>query len=172
MVIHDMIPWKKDRRNVSIRPGEADFPLGTLQRRMNRMFDDFFGDFGDFTASPLQALAHSSRAFMPRMDVTETDKDITLAVELAGLDEKDVEVTLTDNILTIKGEKKVERDEKTERSRITERSYGTFSRSVALPDGVETDCIDASFKKGVLTVKLTKTPVEEPKAQKIEIKTE
>ena len=172
MVIHEMIPWKKDRHNVAVRTGQQDYPLTALQRRMNRMFDDFFGDFGDLAAGPLGILTRTGASFMPRMDVSETDKDITITAELAGMDEKDVEVTLQDDVLTIKGEKKTERDEKDQRSFVSERSYGTFSRSIALPDGVETDSIDASFKRGVLTVRLTKLPVEEPKAKKIEIKTE
>lgn len=170
MVIHEMIPWRKDRRDVSVRPAQEAYPLGALQRRMNRMFDDFFGDF-DLPDGPLQALTQAG-AFVPRMDVVETDKDLVITAELAGMDEKDVEVTLKDDVLTIKGEKKTERDEKDRRGFLCERTYGNFSRSVALPDGVETDSIDASFKKGVLSVRLTKTPVEEPKTKKIEIKAE
>lgn len=172
MVIHEMIPWRKGRQNVAVRGGDSDFPLTALQRRMNRMFDDFFGDFSDLPAGPLSALTRHTGAFVPRMDVSETDKDITITAELAGMDEKDVEVTMTDDVLTIKGEKKTEHEEKDQRRFVSERSYGTFSRSIVVPDNVETDSIDASFKKGILTVKLNKIPVEEPKAKKIEIKTE
>lgn len=171
MVIHEMMPWKKERNNVAVRGGGDDYPLGALQRRMNRMFDDFFGDFGSLTAGPLGTRAGAAAGFVPRMDVTETDKDLTLTAELAGLDEKDVEVTLQDDVLTIKGEKKTERQEKDHRCCLSERSYGSFSRSIALPDNVDTNSIDASFKKGVLTVRLAKTAVEAPKAKKIDIKT-
>lgn len=172
MMIHEMMPWKKDRRNVMVRPERSAYPLGTLQRRMNRMFDDFFGDFGDLTPGPLQALMQTGTGFSPRMDVTETEKEFVLTAELAGLDEKDVGLTLDDNVLTITGEKKVERDEDSEHCRLTERSYGTFSRSIGLPTDVEADNIDAVFKKGILTVRLPKTAPEESATRKIEIKTE
>jgi len=172
MVFQEMVPWKKGRRNVSIRPGEEEYPLGTLQRRMNRMFDDFFGDFGDISLSPFHVLGRGGDGFIPRMDVAETDKEIALTAELAGIDEKDVDIQLQDDMLTIRGEKKVERDEKNQQYRLTERSYGTFSRSIALPAEVQQDKIEASFRKGVLTVRLPKAPVEESKAKKIEIKSE
>ncbi|MHC4883192.1 MAG: Hsp20/alpha crystallin family protein [Planctomycetota bacterium] len=172
MVFQEMVPWKNRRRNVGIRPSEESYPLSTLQRRMNRMFDDFFGDFGDFSLSPLRALTRGTNGFMPRMDIAETDTDITLCAELAGMDEKDVEITVHDDVLTITGEKKSAREEKEGERFLTERSYGSFSRSIALPAEVDQDKIDASFKKGVLTVKLPKVPVEETKAKKIDIKGE
>lgn len=134
------------------------------------MFDDFFGDFGDFTLSPFRALGLGTNEFMPRMDVAETDKDITLSAELAGMDEKDVEITVHDDVLTIKGEKKTEHEEKEGERYLTERSYGSFSRSIALPAEVDQEKIDASFKKGVLKVTLPKVPVQEAKAKKVEIK--
>ena len=112
MDFQEMVPWKKDRRNLSTRHREDEYPLGALQRRMNRMFDDFFGDFGELPLSPFHALGRVGDGFIPRMDVAETDKEITLNAELAGIDEKDVDITLQDNVLTIRGEKKVERDEK------------------------------------------------------------
>lgn len=170
MVFQEMVPWKKGSRNVSIRPVEDEYPLGALQRRMNRMFDDFFGDFSELPLSRFPALGRLGDGFIPRMDVAETDKEITLNAELAGIDEKDVDVTLQDNVLTIRGEKKAEHEEKNRRCCLTERSYGTFSRSVTLPAEVQQDKIQATFKKGVLTVRLPKSPVEETKATKIEIK--
>lgn len=172
MVFQEMVPWKKGRRNVNIRPVEDEYPLGALQRRMNRMFDDFFGDFGDFSLSPFHALGRGGDGFIPRMDVAETDKEIILTAELAGIDEKDVDITVQDDVLTVRGEKKVERDEKNQRYCLTERSHGTFSRSITLPAEVQQDKIEASFKKGVLTVRLPKVPVEESTAKKIEIKSE
>ena len=172
MIFQEMVPWRKGRRNVNVRNGEDGYPLGTLQRRMNRMFDDFWGDFGDLSWNPLHGLTRSGDGYIPRMDVSETDTEITLTVELAGIDEKDVDITLQDNILTIRGEKKNERDEKNEHYHLTERSSGTFSRSISLPAEVQQDAIDASFKKGLLTVRLPKLPVEESKAKKIEIKSQ
>jgi len=172
MVFREMVPWKKDKHNVAIRSGQEEFPLLSLQHRMNRMFDDFFGDWADFPLSPFRALGRVDGGFMPRMDVAETDKEVTITAELAGLDEKDVEITLQDNVLTIKGEKKAERQENQANRYVAERSYGAFCRSIELPAEVEQDKIDATFKKGILTVRLPKTPVEEAKAKKIEIKAE
>lgn len=171
MVFQEMVPWRKGRQNVRMNNGDNDLTLNTLQRRMNRMFDDFFGDFGG-GLYPLRALSRSADEFAPRMDVSETDKEITITAEMAGIDEPDVDVTLQDDVLRIHGEKKIERDEKNERFCLTERSCGTFSRSIVLPTEVQQDKIDASFKKGVLTIRLPKVPVEESKAKKIEIKSQ
>lgn len=165
MVFQEMVPWRKGRSTIDRGDG---LPLNALHRRLDRMFDDFFGDFGLSPAGTLNRAVD----FVPRMDVSETEKEYTLTAELAGIDEKDVDITLQDNVLTIRGEKKVERDEKNERCSLMERSYGTFSRSVALPVEVEEDRIEASFKNGVLTVRLPKTEIQEPKAKKIEIKSQ
>ena len=172
MVFQEMVPWKNRRRNGGIRPSEESYPLSTLQRRMNRMFDDFFGDFGDFSLNPFRALTRGAEGFMPRLDVEETDTDITISAELAGMDEKDVEITVHEDVLTIKGEKKSEHEEKEGARFLTERSYGSFSRSIALPAEVDQEKIDAAFKKGILKITLPKVPVEEVKAKKIEIKGE
>jgi len=169
MVFQEMIPWRKGKQNVSVRNGN-DFPLSSLQRRMNRVFDDFFGDFGDINFAPLRALSGTGSEFVPRMDVSDTDKEIMITAELAGIDEKDVDITLQDDVLTIRGEKKVQRDENEKSYHLVERSSGTFSRSIALPAEIEQDKIEATFKKGVLTIRLPKQPVEESKAKKIEIK--
>lgn len=160
MVFQELAPWRKARGMA--RPGEDDFTLGALQRRVNRMMDDFFGDFGPSALTT---------PFVPRIDVSETEKEIKVTAELAGIDEKDVEVTLHDDVLTIKGEKKLERDEKNEHLFLSERSYGSFSRSIALPETIQQDKINAVYKKGVLTLTLPKAPAEETKAKKIEIKT-
>ncbi len=170
MVFQEMVPWKKGRQNVNVRHGENEFPLSSLQRRMNRMFDDFFGDFSDFSLSPLRTWSRWAEGFVPRMDMTDTENEITIMAELAGVDEKDVDITVQDDVLTIRGEKKTEHDEKNHRCCLAERSYGTFSRSIVLPAEIEQDKIEASFKKGILTVRLPKLPVEESKAKKIEIK--
>lgn len=161
-MVLDLTPWKKTREMV--RPDEDDFTLNALQRRMNRMFDDFFGDFG---RSGLEAVSR----FMPQIDIAETDEQIRVTAELPGLDEKDVEITLHDDVLTIKGEKKQQREDKNERRFLSERSYGAFSRSIALSENVQQDKIEASFQKGVLTVTMPKAAPEQSKARKIEIKT-
>jgi HSP20 family protein len=105
----------------------------------------------------------------PRMDVTEKNGIIEITAELPGLEEKDVEITLVDDVLTLKGEKKTEREEKSENRYLVERSYGAFSRSIELPEGVKPEDIKASMSKGVLTVTLPKPAQAVPEGRKIEI---
>jgi HSP20 family protein len=107
----------------------------------------------------------------PRIDVSETKDALEVTAELPGIDEKDVEVTLSEGMLTIRGEKKTERDEQdaSKNWHVTERSYGAFSRSIALPFEPDAEKVEAKFEKGVLRVKLPKPPEVAKKQQKIEI---
>jgi HSP20 family protein len=105
---------------------------------------------------------------MPSTDVTETDKEIEISAELPGLEEKDVQVNLADGVLTIRGEKNAEKEEKDKNYRLVERSYGSFERSIALPEGVKSEDVKASIAKGVLTVKVPKPALAQ--ARKIEVK--
>jgi len=163
MVFGELAPFR--RRPGAMRRTNDDTGLWDLQRQMNRMFDDFFGDLGT-------PLAHvSGAAFMPRIDVEEKEKEYVLTAELAGVDEKDVDITVADGVLTIKGEKKDEREEKDSRCFVTERSYGSFTRSINLGDSVDADQIDAAYKNGVLTVKLPKVLEQVVEPKKIKIKT-
>jgi HSP20 family protein len=135
-------------------------PFGALQREIDRLFADFTRGWQSPGVPDLT----------PRMDVTERDGEIELTAELPGLEEKDVEVTLVDNVLTIRGEKKAEKEEKDQNRRIVERSYGAFSRSLELPAGIKPDDIIATMKNGVLTVKLPKTAQIRAEPAKIAIK--
>lgn len=130
----------------------------TLQREIDRVFDDFSRGMGSLPMSDV----------FPRMDVTERDNEIEITAELPGLEEKDVEVTLSDNMLTVKGEKKEEREEKTAQRHMVERSYGAFSRSIELPAGVDPAMIKATMNKGVLRLTIPKPA--QSNAQKIEVK--
>jgi HSP20 family protein len=133
---------------------------------MNRAFESFWNRFdGSFADIGLPSGANSLRS-----DVVETDDGIEVTVELPGMDQKDVEVTLTGDMLVVKGEKKVERQDKKKGYYLSERSYGAFHRSVALPPGVDTEKVDASFKNGVLTVKLPHSAEAKAKAKRIEVK--
>ena len=123
-----------------------EYPFTALQREIERVFDDFTRGFPAFPG----------RDMTPSMDVTETDKEIELTAELPGLEEKDVQINVADNVLTIRGEKKSEREEKDKDYRLIERSYGSFSRSLDLPSGVDPDQIKASIAKGVLKVTVPK----------------
>ncbi len=140
----------KGRRSLIRR---EDNPTLTLQQQMNRMFDDFFRRSN---MMPFGELASQLGTFNPHIDVSENEKALIVSAELPGLEEKDVEVSLANNLLTISGEKKQEKEEKDENYYRAERTYGSFSRSVAIPCPIETDKAEAVFKNGVLTVTLPK----------------
>jgi len=163
MNLQSIIPWKKEERSLARGRGNGDDPFAQLQRRMNSVFEDFFGRpssdlWGDATVE-----------FLPRVDVTETGKEVRITAELPGLDEKDVEVTMTNNMLTIKGEKKVEKEEEEGDYCYSERHYGHFERTIALPQGIDADNAKATFKKGVLKVTIPKKPEAQSLRRKIEL---
>jgi HSP20 family protein len=156
---------------------DAFHPLARLRAEMDRLFDDFFTTaawpFGrSRLMEPFRAFERAFGTTMPAVEIVETDNAYELKAEVPGLDEKDVEVTLSDDVLTIKGEKKEERDEEKAGVRYSERRFGSFERSFRLPETVEQDKIAASFKNGVLTVTLPKAPEAAKPTKKIEIKAE
>ena len=161
MQIKDLIPWGRDKHEAATKH-DNDNPVTTLQRDINRMFDDFWGRFDrPFGGAGL---------FGPSTDISETDKAVEVSVELPGLDEKDVEVTLTGDALTIRGEKKAEREDEAKGHYLSERTYGSFYRSVPLPPGVDTEKAEAEFKRGVLTVSLPRTEEAQAQVKKIDVK--
>jgi HSP20 family protein len=123
------------------------------------MFDEFF------EGRALAPWGQTWSGFEPRVDVVETDQEVKVTAELPGLDAKDVDLTVSRNVLTLKGEKTQEHEEKGEGYYRSERSYGAFERSVSLPSTVKTDQADASFDKGVLTVTFPKREAETDKKQ-------
>jgi HSP20 family protein len=133
-----------------------------LQQEIDRLFDGFSRGFAGFPNFP------TTRELMPSMDVSETDKEIEITTELPGLEEKDIQLNMADNVLTIRGEKKNEREEKKKDYHLVERSYGSFVRSVQLPDGVNADNIKAVMSKGVLKVTVPKPAPAQ--SRKIDIK--
>jgi len=144
-------------------PARTAFPalnmFGSLQREIDRLFDDFAPSFGGRPVVDVKT----------RMDLAETKDGLELTVELPGLEEKDVDVRVTDGLLTVSGEKKFESEEKDKSYHFIERGYGSFSRSVQLPEGVQADAVKATMNKGVLKVVIP-TPAK-PEAKKIEVKT-
>jgi HSP20 family protein len=136
---------------------------GVLHRSIDDLLEDFFGGIG--TMTPAAGVA-------PRFEVSEMDGAIVVEAELPGMDEKDVQVTVQDSILTIKGEKKREEETKKKNCYIAERSYGSFQRSLQLGANVDESKISAAFKKGVLTVKIPVMEPEKSKARTIDIKPE
>lgn len=141
---------------------EAGDPFASLNRELSRAFDDML------TGRGLAPASVASSAL--RLDVKEDEKAFHVSADLPGLSEKEVEITFEDGTLTIRGEKKVERDEKGETWHIVERSSGSFARQLALPANIDEDRIEAKFDKGVLTVTLPKLPEEKAKTRKIEVK--
>lgn len=134
-------------------------PFALLQNEIDRLFDGFGRNFPAFS---------TRGANLPRMDVSETDKQIEITAELPGLEAKDVKVDLVDNVLTIQGESKSEREESKKDYHLIERSFGSFNRSVQLPDGVKADDVTAEIAKGLLKV-IVKKPVPK-QAKQIEVK--
>ena len=137
-------------------------PAVSLQREMNRLFDDFFTR--DFFVEPFRGIGE----WRPALDVAETETSVIVKADLPGLEAKDIDVSLRGDILTIKGEKKAENEEKTKSYHRVERHYGSFERSVRLPATVKADQVEASFKAGVLHIEMPKT--EESKQKSIQIK--
>ncbi len=140
--------------------GQENNPFALLQREIDRLFDGFSRNF------PVLGTFHST---VPRMDVSETDKTIEVTAELPGLEAKDIQLGIVDNVLTVSGEKKSEREEKKKEYHLVERSFGSFSRLVQLPEGVKAEDISAEIAKGVLKVTVKKPASRQCK--QIEIKT-
>ena len=158
----ELAPWRKGRSLG--RWEDADWPL-SLRREMDRLFDDFF------TASP-KPLKALEGAFDPSIDVSETDKELEVTAEVPGVDEKDIEVTVAEGVLTIRGEKKTEKEEKDKAKNFyrLERSYGAFQRSFQLPADYDDSKVEATFNKGVLKVVVPKKPQAKAATKKIEVK--
>ena len=131
--------------------------LNTIQTEMNRLFNNFF----DTPAGP--GGASQLRRWVPAMDLVETDEDFVLRADLPGLTEKDVNLELDDNVLTVSGERKAEHEERKEGYYRVERASGSFSRSLTLPEGVDADRVTASFERGVLEVRIPKPEVRKPR---------
>jgi len=137
--------------------------LERMRREMDRLWDSFFEE------RPRKK-GEEIGEWMPAIDLSETNNDIIMKAELPGIDPKDIDISLTNDVLTIKGEKKQEKEEKEEDYHLIERSYGSFIRSIRLPKDVQSDKISASYKNGILKVILPKS--EEAKKKEIKIKVE
>ena len=143
------------------RFSRIDDPFLSIQRALQRSMDDVLGGLP----------AATEAAAMPvRLDVKEDDKAYTVTADLPGLSEKEVDVTFDDGVLTIRGEKKVERDEKKDTWHLVERSVGSFARQLSLPAAVKAEAIDAKFDRGVLSIILPKETEAQKSARKIAIK--
>lgn len=154
----------------------AQYRVGDVWQSMRQEMEQLFDRFSNFDLAPF---SRSIEHFWPQtngdmlsvsVDMSEDDKAYTVTAELPGIDERGVNVEITNDVLTLKGEKRAEKEEKNKNRYVCERSYGAFQRSFALPADVDTNKIDAKFAKGVLTVVLPKNPKAQPAAKKIAVK--
>jgi len=162
MAVKDLIPWRKKRR-------EEEESLLPAARDVRDMFQDFFEDmFRPWALMRMRPFAEFPARFYPDIDVSETNKEYRVTAELPGLTKDDIDVSLQEGVLTIRGEKKEEDKEERGGHVRVERSYGSFARRIPLPSEVNECGIEADFKNGVLSVHLPKT--EEAHGTRIEIK--
>jgi len=135
--------------------------LYALQNRMGRLFEEQLGGSGEESLT--------AGAFVPAVDVYEDEHGIQLKLEVPGIDEKDLDIKVENNTLTVSGERKLEKEEKEENFHRVERRYGSFTRSFTLPNTVNTDDIQANYENGVLKIKLAKRAEAKPKQIKVTI---
>ena len=136
--------------------------FSTLQDRINRLFRESYRDDGRD-----ESLTTSS--FAPAVDVYEDEHNVTLKIEVPGIDEKDIDVRLENNTLTVHGERKIEKEEKEENYRRVERQYGSFTRTFTLPTTVDAEKVSANYDKGVLKITLPKKAEAKPKQIKVNV---
>ena len=166
MAIRDLIPWNRQENRLPVSDATNrdlnNHPLVSLHREVNRLFDEVFRGF---RLPSLDEIHHNLS--WPHLELGETEKEVRITAELPGLDEKDVEISVEEGVLTLRGEKKAEVEDK-DRG-YTERSYGRFERRIGLPRGIEQDKATATFKNGVLTITLPKSEAANENVRRIPI---
>jgi len=168
------LPIKSEEKKAPTR--ESGHPFETLRREMNRLFDEYDRGFwpAQFWRSAFDIEPFWRRELSwvktPPVDVVEHEKAFEITADVPGFDEKDIEVKTSNGNLVIKGEKKAEKEEKKKDYYLHERRFDSFERSFGLPETVDTDKLEATFKKGVLTVTLPKKPEAQKPEKKIEVK--
>jgi HSP20 family protein len=167
MPISDILPWNKERDKYAVQRRDQQSPFD-FQEEMNRMIADFFQD--PYEPMPMRRMQEFRSGFYPRMDISETEKEFRISSDMPGMDEKDINISLENDILTISGEKKVEREETGKSYYRAERRVGAFKRSIELPTGVDIDKIDARFSKGVLEISIPKPEQTVSQKKKITVK--
>lgn len=162
MAFRNPVPWSKNQQLAPVR--DVFDPFFTFHREMSRLFEDIFRGFSAFGRSG-GALMEGQFGW-PKVELSETDKTVTVSAELPGMNEKDVQVEIADDVLSIRGEKKSEHND--EGKFFSERYYGFFQRQIPL-EGVQEDKAEATFRDGVLTVSLPKSEQASQDAKRIEI---
>jgi HSP20 family protein len=167
MAIGDIVPFRWG----GLRRIDDDRTFDTFRAEMETLHRSIDRAFGNVLGGPsLLSDVWASRDVVPNVDVTEDDKGFNVTVELPGMDEKDVAVSVADRVLTIRGEKKEEKEKKDKDVYRRERAYGSFRRVMELPADVDAEKIDASFKKGVLTIALPKSKEAQAKVKRFPVK--
>lgn len=172
------LPVKTEEKEVERRAitPQGWQPVETLRREVDRLFENFVGDFW---RSPFRRPVFDVEPFwqreltwgaVPAVDIVEKDNAYEVTAELPGMDEKNIEVKLENGGLRIKGEKQEQKEEKKKDYYLQERQYGSFERYFSIPEGVDTDKIEANFKKGILSITLPKKPEAQKPAKKIDVK--
>ncbi len=164
MKIKDLIPWaRKDGAPQTARADEN--PIAALQREMNQVFEGFLGRFGRSFGEIDWPWGNSEA----KSDVVQLDNAVEISVELPGMTMDDIEVSVSDDMLTVKGEKKIERQQEKKGYYLSERSYGAIWRTIPLPPGVDGSKAEATFRNGVLSVRLPQTPEAQAKVKHVEV---
>ena len=153
MRITDLVPWRGSGRDVTSRSAPPD-PVSGLQLDVDRAFENFWR----MMPFPFAAREGLPRADDVRVDVTDNGKEITVTAELPGMSDTDIDVSLTAGLLTIRGEKKSDHEAETDGILVRERTYGVMVRTVPLPEGIDPDAAKATFRNGVLTLVIPKSP--------------
>ncbi|MCC7272194.1 MAG: Hsp20/alpha crystallin family protein [Alphaproteobacteria bacterium] len=169
------VPVDTEKKSTSAAAPPAPWrPFESLRREIDRVFEGFNQGAWRFPFGPsaleLTWPREGAWAMAPAVDVAEREKEFEITVELPGMEEKDIEIKLSNGTLSIKGEKKEEKEERKKDYYLSERRYGSFMRAFQVPDGVDAAKIEATFAKGVLTVKLPKTAEAPKNEQKIAVK--
>ncbi|MER9564141.1 Hsp20/alpha crystallin family protein [Mesorhizobium sp. M0571] len=166
MAIRDLISWGRENNQVPslYRDGDRD-PFVTLHREMNRLFDEAFRGFD--TRLPSLGGLSAARASWPSVEISDGEKEIRVTAEIPGMDEKDIELLLDDGVLTLRGEKREETEDKDRQ--FSERFYGRFERRIPLGYEVDEDKVNAAFQNGVLSLTLPKPERAQAKAKRIAI---
>ena len=141
--------------------------LTTLQDRMNRLFQDTWSGPGLMSPRGEESLLGGS--FIPPVDVYEDEHDVVLKMEVPGIEQKDIDIRLENNILSVRGERKFEKEEKEENFQRVERRYGSFARAFTLPSSVDTENVKADYENGILKISLAKRAEAKPKQIKVNI---
>ena len=149
-------------------PSRFQDPFQSFRTEMDRLFDSFLGGMPSLTS--LRQGFPSTQVITPTLDVKENEKEIVVKADLPGMDEKDINLTVHNGVLSLRGEKKSEHTDERDNYHVMERSYGSFQRSIRLPDTIDEDKAEARFDKGVLTITFPKRPESVSAQKKIQIK--